>query len=73
MRKRILLGLSALAAVMWLMAGLRDVFAPDFFTISPRVMGKSDIIIEFATAAVFFALAGLSASGRPDAYGINKK
>jgi hypothetical protein len=73
MRKRVVLGLAFLAAVLWLLAGLRDIFAPGFFSMSPRVMGKSDIIIEFATAAIFFALAGLSASGRSDAYGINKK
>ena len=73
MRKRIVLGLAFLAAVLWLVAGLRDVFAPGFFATSGRVMGTSDIILEFVTAAIFFALAGLSASGRSDAYGVNKK
>lgn len=73
MKKRILLGLAFLAAVLWLIAGLRDIFAPGFLSMSGRVMGKSDIIVEFITAAIFFALAGLSASGRSDAYGINRK
>ena len=72
-KKRIVLGLAFLAAVLWLIAGLRDIFAPGFFSMSGRVMGTNDIIIEFGTAAIFFVIAGLSASGRADVYGVNKK
>ena len=73
MKRRIIIGLSLLAAVLWIITGLRDIFAPGFFTFSPRVVGRSDIIFEFATATVFLALAVLAAAGRPDAHGIHKK
>jgi hypothetical protein len=49
--------LSLIAAVLWATAGLRDIFAPGFFTISPRNMGKLDIALEFATAAIFLFVA----------------
>ena len=72
MRQRIIVGLLLLAAVLWVIAGLRDSLAPGFFSMSSRVMGKSDIILEFVTGSIFFVLAGLAIRG-PDAYGINKK
>ena len=46
-----------LAAVLYVIAGLRDIFAPGFFNISPHVPDKSEIILQFALAAVFLALA----------------
>jgi hypothetical protein len=49
--------LSLIAAVLWATAGLRDIFAPGFFTMSQRNMGKIDIAFEFATAAIFLFVA----------------
>jgi hypothetical protein len=71
-RQRIIVGAFLLAAVLWVIAGLRDIFAPGFFNISSRVMGKSDIILEFAVAAIFIALAGLVIR-HPEVYSIHKK
>jgi len=59
------------AGVLGVITGLRDTFAPGFFNVSPQVKGKTDIILQFVSAASFFALAYLvSLSSRMDA---NKK
>ena len=56
------------AGVLGIIAGLRDIFAPGFFNISPQVKGTSDIILQFVSAASFLALAYLlSVSPRVDA------
>jgi hypothetical protein len=49
--------LSLLAGVLFLIGGLRDIFAPGFFNISPQVKGKGDIIFQFVAAVTFFAVA----------------
>jgi hypothetical protein len=51
---------SLVAALLWAFAGLRDVFAPGFLSMSGRVAGSSNIAIEFVIAAMFFVLAGSS-------------
>jgi hypothetical protein len=48
------------AGVLGVTAGLRDWFAPGFFSISPRIPGTGDIIGHFVAAVVFFAVAALS-------------
>ena len=48
------------AGVLGIFTGLRDVFAPGFFNMSPRIPSKTDIIVQFAVAAMFLALAGLT-------------
>jgi hypothetical protein len=54
------------AAVLWALAGLRDTFAPGFFSMSGRVMSSNDIAVEFAVAAMFFLIAvSFSRSGQP--------
>jgi hypothetical protein len=45
------------AGVLYVIAGLRDIFAPGFFNMSPHVPDKSGIILQFALAATFLALA----------------
>jgi len=47
------------AGVLGTIAGLRDIFAPGFFNMSPQVKGTSDIILQFVSAASFLALAYL--------------
>jgi len=51
-----------LAGVLGVTAGLRDWFAPGFFSMSPRIPGTGDIIGHFVAAVSFFALAVLSAT-----------
>jgi hypothetical protein len=45
------------AGVLYVIAGLRDIFAPGFFNMSPHVPDQSGIILQFALAATFLALA----------------
>lgn len=48
------------AGVLGIFTGLRDIFAPGFLNISPRIPGQTDIIVQFAVAAMFFVLAALA-------------
>ena len=48
-----------IAGVLGIMTGIRDVFAPGFFNVSPQVKGKADIVLQFVGAASFLALAYL--------------
>jgi hypothetical protein len=61
-----------IAGVLGVITGLRDIFAPGFFNNSPQVKGKVDIILQFVSAASFFALAYLL-SLRPQVDAIKKK
>jgi hypothetical protein len=54
------------AGVLAVIAGLRDLFAPGFISMSPRIPGTGDIIGQFVAAAALFALAALSAGLNPD-------
>ena len=54
-RQKLTVGLFLFTGVLFLITGLRDIFAPGFFNISPQVKGKGDIIFEFAAAVTFFA------------------
>ena len=44
------------AGLLFLLAGLRDIFAPGFFNVSPQVKGEGDIIFEFAAAVTFLGV-----------------
>jgi uncharacterized membrane protein HdeD (DUF308 family) len=48
-----------LAGVLYVIAGLRDIFAPGFFNMSPHIPSKGDIAMQFILAGVFFAMAAL--------------
>jgi hypothetical protein len=56
-KQRITVWLSLFAGFLYVIGGLRDIFAPGFFNISPHRPNKSEIIFKFALAAVFLALA----------------
>ena len=56
-----------IVAGLWAIAGLRDIFAPGFFSMSSRVMSGNDIAVEFAIAAMFFVLAISFTKRRPEA------
>jgi hypothetical protein len=51
------------AALCEALAGLRDIFAPGFFTMSGRHMDGGDIALQFAIAAMCFVV-GVSFSQR---------
>jgi hypothetical protein len=48
------------AGVLMVTAGLRDLFAPGFASISPRIPTTGDVVGDFVTAAAFFAVAAFS-------------
>ncbi|HUS11010.1 MAG TPA: hypothetical protein VMZ30_11130 [Pyrinomonadaceae bacterium] len=48
------------AGVLYVIGGLRDIFAPGFFNISPHVPSKGDIAMQFLLAAMFLAMAALT-------------
>jgi phage-related protein len=47
------------AGVLGLIAGLRDIFVPGFFSMSPRMPTKIDIIMQLISGVSFFAVAYL--------------
>ena len=51
--------------LLWVLVGLRDIFAPRFFTMSPRVMTRLDIAMEFVAAATFLISAALFHLSKP--------
>ena len=51
------------AGALYVIAGLRDIFAPGFFNISPHSPSRSDIAMQFLLAAVFLASAFLTYIG----------
>ena len=55
--KNITVWLFLFAGVLYTIAGLRDIFAPGFFNISPRIPSSSDIAMQFLLGGVFLAMA----------------
>ena len=53
--KNIAVWLFLFAGVLYTIAGLRDIFAPGFFNISPQVPSKGSIAMQFLLAGVFMA------------------
>jgi hypothetical protein len=51
--------------LLWVLVGLRDIFAPRFLIMSPRIMTKLDIAMEFVAAAPFLVAAALFYLSRP--------
>ncbi|HEV2828030.1 MAG TPA: hypothetical protein VGW76_10550 [Pyrinomonadaceae bacterium] len=58
--KNITVWLFLFAGVLYTIAGLRDIFAPGFFNISPRVPTRDDIAMQFVLAGVFLAMAAFT-------------
>ena len=71
-KQRWAVGLLLFAGVLAIITGLRDIFAPGFFNISPRIPTRSDIIIQFSLAAMFFLVAASIAASHK-AIRTNKK
>jgi hypothetical protein len=45
------------AGTLWMLAGIRDLFAPGFFSISGRSVSGSSIALDFAIGVVFLIMA----------------
>jgi uncharacterized membrane protein len=57
--------LCLLAGILWIMVGVRDTFAPGFFTMGPRIVTKLDITMNFAAAAIFLIAAAAFRMSKP--------
>ena len=53
---------SLFAGILWMLVGLRDTFAPSFFSFKGRVVTNGNIVFDFAVAAVFPRVAAYTAS-----------
>lgn len=73
MKSKMPVWLCLFTGLLWIIVGLRDIFAPRFFTMSPRVMSKLDIAMEFAAAATFLIAAALFQKSRPKVDSIETK
>ena len=51
--------LSLFAGVLYVIGGLRDIFAPGFFKVTPGVPSTNHILLQFVLAFTFLALAAL--------------
>ena len=56
MKSRIVAWACLFAGVLWVVAGLRDIFAPGFFTMSASEKSNLDIAMEFASGATFLLI-----------------
>lgn len=65
--KRITVWGFVLAGVLGLVAGLRDIFAPGFFKMSPGLPSTTDVVLQFVLAGTFLALAFLTYLGSKQA------
>jgi hypothetical protein len=55
--KKVSFWLPLVAGVLWIGVGLRDLFAPGFFSFSGRVVSNGTLILDFATGAIFLFVA----------------
>ena len=66
--QKLTVGLFLFAGGLFLIGGLRDIFAPGFFNVSPQVKSKGDIVFQFVAAVTFFTVGYLlSRNKRVDA------
>jgi hypothetical protein len=64
MKSKVGIWLFLIAGILWLLVGLRDLFAPGFFSFSGRVVTNSQIVVDFALGVMFLALGASMAKFR---------
>jgi len=62
MKSKTIIWLFLISGLLWLLVGLRDIFAPGFFSPNGRVVTVSNIALDFSVATVFLTVAGYMAS-----------
>jgi hypothetical protein len=60
-KPKIVTWLLIVAGVLWILAGIRDLFAPGFFSISAPPVSGSSITLNFVIGIVFLVLASSQA------------
>jgi hypothetical protein len=59
MKRRLVTAAFAFAGVLGLLTGVRDIYAPGFFNMSPLIKSNADIVLQFVAAAMMFVCAAL--------------
>ena len=57
MNKTTAFWINAAVGALWIGIGLRDLFAPHFFTFDGRVADNSTVILDFAVGTIFLIVA----------------
>ena len=60
-KPRIVMWLFIVAGLLWILAGIRDLFAPGFFSISSQPVSSSSITLSFVVGIVFLIIASSQA------------
>ena len=55
-KPKVVMWLSILAGLLWILAGIRDLFAPGLFSISGRTVSGSSIALNFVVGIVFLII-----------------
>ena len=55
-KPKIVMWLFIFAGLLWILAGIRDLFVPGFFSISGRTVSNSSIALDFAIGIVFLVI-----------------
>ncbi len=63
-KSKTMMWLSIVAGVLWILAGMRDLFAPGFFSISGRTASGSSVALNFAIGIMFLVVAVSSQAAR---------
>ncbi len=64
MKRKIVVLAWVFAGVLGLLAGIRDIYAPGFFNMSPLIKSNADIVFQFAASATMFVCAALMSRSR---------
>lgn len=64
MKRKIVIWAFVFAGVLGLLTGIRDIYAPGFFNMSPLIKSNADIVLQFLAAAMMFVCAALMIKSR---------
>jgi hypothetical protein len=64
MKRKIVVAAFVFAGVLGILTGIRDIYAPGFFNISPSIKSNGDIVLQFVAAAMMFVCAALMSRTR---------
>ena len=64
MKRKVVVAAWVLAGVLGLLTGIRDIYAPGFFNMSPLIKSNADIVLQFVAAAIMFVCAALMSRSR---------
>jgi hypothetical protein len=72
-KKKTAMWVCLVAGLLWVIVGLRDAFAPGFFSMAARVVTRIDIAMDFAAAAAFLVAAASFYMSKPKLDNVEQK